>query len=122
MTKAVIIGVCGALLTFGAFILPDAAIARAAGGHSMGAPGHAVAPFRHHRPRRVYPYLPYYGGYGYGYDYEPEIYAPASAPPPPAANSAAEKPAVESRRGCEPQNYTVPSASGGESQVTVLRC
>ena len=56
--------------------------------------------------------LPYYG-YGYGYGYG----AGYVAPPPPA-----EKAVAETRRGCEPQSYKVPSSDGAEKEVTILRC
>jgi hypothetical protein len=57
----------------------------------------------------------YYGPvYDPGYDYAP---GELEVAPPRAPQAAAEK-----RRECEPKTYTVPNATGGESQVTVVRC
>jgi len=114
MSKVIVISSCVAALTFGVMSVPVSAASTS--GHSVSSSGHGV-PFRHHHGRRFYPYAPYYYyGYGSGYD-DGTDYAP-----PPIAKSAPAQPAAEARRGCEPQSYTVPSASGGESQVTILRC
>ena len=105
----------------GATLVIDAAAANSRNGQSANTSRHG-APFHHHRKHRINPYVPYYyGGYGYGYTY---VYDVDYGPPPPAqaAKPAAPKPAVETRRGCEPQTYSVPGSDGGESQVTVLRC
>lgn len=113
MTKVTLISFAS-LLALGAFFSPAAVAANSRGGQSANS-NHAV-PFRHHHRHRIY--VPYYYG-GYGYDYGVDY-----APPPaaPVAKPTAEKPAAEPRRGCEPQSYSVPTADGGESKVTVLRC
>lgn len=110
MTKAIAAGIAVVMAICTMFV-PGAGAANSRGGHSANPTGHA-APYRHHRAHRFYSYAPYY--YGYGYDYGADV----APPPAPAAKPAA----VEVRRGCESQTYSVPSSSGGESQVTVLRC
>jgi hypothetical protein len=114
MSKIVVVSSLVIGLIFGVIIVPVSAASMS--GHSMSSSGHGAA-FRHHHARRFYPYAPYYYyGYGYGYDDSTDYV------PPPATKPAPLQPAAEARRGCEPQSYTVPSANGGESQVTILRC
>jgi hypothetical protein len=114
MTKRIVAGL-GAIIVFGsAFAVEVAANPR--NGGAVAAPNHTVRTHRHHR---YYPYVPYYYyGYGSGSDYVIDVPPPA----PPAAKPVAAKPEAETRRGCDSQTYSVPAASGGESQVTVLRC
>ena len=114
MTKTVVAGIA-AILVFGSTCAVEVAANPRTGG-SVAAANHAVRTHRHHR---FYPYAPYYYyGYGSGSDYVIDVPPPA----PPAAKPVAAKPEAETKRGCDSQTYSVPAASGGESQVTVLRC
>lgn len=117
MIRAMIAGSFVVVLALGSTLAPVAVFANPAGGHSASPTSH-VRSFRHDRAHRFAPYVPYYYGYGYGYD----TGADYAAPPPPPAKPVAEKPVTESRRGCEPQTYSVPSSEGGESKITILRC
>jgi hypothetical protein len=103
-----------AFLSFGALSLHNAMAASSHSSPSASTTGHGNF-HRHHRTNRFYaPY--YYYGYPNGYDYSTDN------PPPAVTKAPAEKPVAETRRGCEPQTYSVPGADGGESQVTILRC
>lgn len=117
MIRTIVAGVAAAAALGSMLVSVDVA-ANPRGGQSMNSASHGN---RHHRVHRFYSYVPYYYGYGYGYG---SGYVVDDAPPPApsAAKPVAEKPAAESKRGCEPQTYSVPAAGGGESQVTVLRC
>ncbi len=96
-------GVAGALA-------PVGISAQAAGSHmSTRSPSHAAPVFHHRKNNRLF------WGSGY-YPYGPYGDAGDVAPPP------SEKPVAETRGECEPKSYSVPSASGGESQVTIIRC
>ena len=100
-------------LGIGAMLVPVAARSVGGSGQAAHVPSHGTPP-QSHRTNRYYFYAPYYyrdyGNYG-----SAESYAP---PPPPA-----EKPAADVRRECEPKDYTVPAADGGESKVvTIVRC
>jgi hypothetical protein len=111
MIKVIVAGFTALILA--TVLAPGGSVADARSGAGNSA-NHVV--FRNHRFHRFYRYAPYYYGYGYD-DYD--------VPPPPApaiAKAPAEKSTAEIRRGCEPQTYSVPSSSGGESKVTVLRC
>jgi len=113
MSKLIVAGIAAAGLLGSALASVEVA-ANPKGGSPAAANGQIVR--HHHRNNRFYPYAPYYY-YGYDQGYVVDE-APAAAPPP---KPTAEKPA-ETKRGCDPQTYTVPKADGGESQVTVLRC
>ena len=112
MIRTIVAGIAAATLLGSAFISVEVA-ANPRGAPSASANGQFVR--HHHRNNRFYPYAPYYY-YGYGPGYVDDT--PIAIPPP---KPVAEKPA-DTKRGCDPQTYTVPSADGGESQVTVLRC
>jgi len=113
MSKLTIVGVVTAIAFSSGFVADVAANPR--GGHSASPSNTAVRLHRHHS---FYPYAPYYYfSYGPGYVVDE---TPPPAPPPP--KPVAEKPEAPAKRGCDPQTYKVPSADGGESQVTVLRC
>ncbi|HTS41152.1 MAG TPA: hypothetical protein VMH84_11510 [Xanthobacteraceae bacterium] len=102
-------------MTIGCLFATDAVFARSAGTDHFVA-HHPTFPPRHHMPGRTL-LVPYY--YGYGSVYEPAYAPPDESPPPPAQ---VQKSVEEPRRVCEPQTYKVPTANGGESQVTVVRC
>ena len=118
MKKAMFAIGIAAVLVSGTVLVPADVYARSNSGHAMGAGrsfqagvsrsfGHARRSFYPHRG--VIFLAPRY--YEYGYVPTEEV------APPPIEHAAPEK-----RRTCEPQIYTVPSASGGESQITVIRC
>ena len=113
MKKSIVAGIAAAVVIASGFAANVSANPRS---------GHSVAPsnptVRSHHHHRFYPYAPYYY-YSYGPGYVVDE-TPPPAPPPP--KPVAEKPEADAKRGCDPQTYTVPSAAGGESQVTVLRC
>ena len=112
---------CAAMVVLGAwplFVVADASARSNSGSHSgVHVPAPVTGATRHHHfPNRVvYPYrraiilgAPYYQ---YGN-------APVEQVGPPVS----EQTVVERRRECEPKSYTVPNVSGGESQVTIIRC
>lgn len=106
-----------AALAFGSVLGPVEAFARSGSGHQIGAHSfnHAVPGHHRHANRFIRPFRRgVLFGPRYYYDHEP---SDDVAPPSPG-----EKPVAETRRSCEPQNYTVPTSGGGESQVTIIRC
>lgn len=111
MIKPLVMAGALALLAIAGMSAPYGIAVLAAGAHmSAHAPSHAPPVFHHRKSNRLfwsYGYYPY-GSYGD---------ADATPPPPPS-----EKPVAETRRECEPKSYSVPSSSGGESQVTIIRC
>jgi hypothetical protein len=98
-----------AMVGVGCVLAPVGVSARSSGAHAS-AHHSSPAPVLHHRKhRRFFVWGSSYYPYGSSGD---ENYAP-----PPV-----EKPVAQVRRGCEPQSYSVPSADGGESKVTIVRC
>jgi hypothetical protein len=87
-----------------------------------------TAPFARFRdktgPRRVWVGAPWYGDYGaYWYgdygdptDIVPDVQTPSANLPTPDSNVAPR------RLGCSAQTYRVPSETGGETSVKVVRC
>lgn len=113
MVKSIVITGLLFLFGIGSMFSPVGVSANSAGANSsMHSPGHA-GPRHHHRFTRYY----YYGS-PYYYDDEYD-YAPAAKVAPAVPK---EQPVAETRRECEPKTYSVPSADGGESKVTVVRC
>jgi hypothetical protein len=92
------------------------AFARSSSGHWSGAHSFSqTGPTHRPFPHRI---LPFRRAVILGPAYYQPGYAPADdLAPPPSEHAIAER-----RRECEPKTYTVPNASGGESQVTIVRC
>jgi hypothetical protein len=103
---AIMIGLF-AMVGVGCVLAPVGVSARSNGAHASAHPSSPTSVSRHHH-RRFFVGGSRYYPYGSTTD--------ESYPPP------AEKPVAQVRRGCEPQSYSVPSADGGESNVTIVRC
>ena len=115
MIKPVIITGFFALVGVGCVLVPIGVAARSAGSHAAAhAPFQSAPNWSHRKTHRFIPYgYTYYPPYPH-YDSGTADYA---VPPPPK-----EKPVTEIRHECEPKTYSVPSETGGESKVTIVRC
>ena len=115
MIKPVIVAGFFTLLGVGCMLAPVGVAAKSGGPHAVAhAPFPSAQNWHHRRTNRFIPYgYSYYPPYPY-YDSGESDYA---APPPPK-----EKPVAETRRECEPKTYSVPSETGAESKVTIVRC
>ena len=103
------------LLALGIALVPVGVSAKSTGVHQFTHHPIHAGPKRHHRRQnRVILFAPPY------YAYDDYGYAETAPPPPPSPPH--EKSVSENRHGCESQTYTVPTSTGGESQVTVIRC
>lgn len=99
----------------GCMLAPAAVSARSVGSHAAAhAPTQNAASWHHRRANRFIPF-----GYTYypSYPYFDSGQTDNAAPLLPK-----EKPVAETRRECEPKTYSVPSESGGDSKVTIVRC
>lgn len=107
----------GILTVFGigCILAPITVSARSVSSHAAAhAPTQNAPSWHHRRTNRFIPYgYTYYPSYPYFDSGETDNTAPLLPK---------EKPVAENRRECEPKTYAVPSESGGESKVTIVRC
>ena len=115
MIKPVIGSCFFALVGVGCVLAPVDVAARSNGSRASAHAPTQSSPNWHHR--RTNRFLPY--GYSYypPYPYYDSGESDSTAPPQPK-----EKPVAETRRECEPKTYSVPTETGGESKITVVRC
>ena len=113
MIKPAIITSFFALVGIGCMLAPVGVAARSIGSHvSVHAPSQKGQVWHHRKANRFMPY---------GYSYS-RPYPYSDSDDDDALSPSKQKPVAEARRGCEPQSYSVPATSGGESKVTILRC
>jgi hypothetical protein len=107
MIKPVIVSSFVIAFGIGSMFAPAGSVAKSADAH---------APSHHHNKFVSFSFfgVPYY----YDNAYAPGLSENVAAPVLPPK----EQPAVEVRRECEPKTYSVPSESGGDSKVTIIRC
>ena len=115
MIKPMIMTSFVALVGVGCVLAPVGVAARSSGSHaSAHAPSQGASNWSHRKTSRFIPY-----GYSYypRYPYYDSGEADNAAPLQPK-----EKAVAETRRECEPKTYSVPSETGAESKVTIVRC
>ena len=115
MIKPAIVTGFFALVGVACVLAPVGVAARSTGSHaSAHAPIQGAPNWHHRKANRFVPF-------GYSY-YRPYPYYDSGEADNGAPLLQKVKTVAETRRECEPKTYSVPSETGGESKVTIVRC